>query len=190
MRTRKIIGRDLPGGAYIEIEAEFRTGGDLSPGFAISGSIWERRGTWSGRARKRNGRDIDAGGQVTEEILAVAPELAPIVKAHLSDPSGVPMHAVANGWYFYSGKAAAYERKMIAEGKDYGYGRMLETSDRERAARSLNIPAADLPEGLDEAGFKEFADSLAGVWAQQAADARQALDAMEDGDGVEDALGE
>lgn len=185
--TTKTIGRDLPNGAYIEIEAEFRTGGDLSPGFAISGSIWEKRGTWDGRARKRKGLDSDAGGQVTEEILAVAPELGPIVKAHLSDPSGVPMHAVANGWYFYSGKAAAYERQKVAEGKDYGYSRMLEESDHERAARALNIPAGDLPEGLDEAGFKEFADSLAGVWARQAADARAALDAMKDGDGVEGA---
>lgn len=185
--TRKTIGRDLPERGYVEIEAEERDGSDgLSPGFAITASIWEARGTWSGRTRKSNGRDIDAGGATHELILEVAPELAPIVSAHLADPDGTPMHAEANGWYFYSGKAAEYERAQIAAGKDYGYTRQLETSDHDRAARSLNIPSSDLPTGLDREGFAAFCRSLEATWAGQADSARAALAAMVDGEGVED----
>lgn len=184
--TRKTIGKDLPNGTYIEIEAVERDGSDgLSPGFAVTVSGWEKHGTWSGRACKRNGRHIDFGGADHDLILRVAPELAPLVTAHLSDPDGTPMHAEANGWYFYSGKAADYEREQIAAGKDYGYSRLLEKSDHERAAEALNISPEDLPTGLDREGFSAFCRSLADTWAAQAQAARAALAAMRDGDGVE-----
>ena len=183
----KVIGRDLPNGDYVEITAEERDdSGELSPGFAITLTGWEKRGTWSGRAAKRNGREPAYGGADHDTILAVAPELAPIVAAHLADPDGVPMHAEANGWYFYSGKASAYEREAVAAGRDYGYSRLLETSDHDRAARALSIPPADLPTGLDREGFAAFVASLAERWAGQASAARAALAAMIDGDGVED----
>ena len=184
--TKRTIGRDLPNGDYIEIQAEERDdSGTLSPGFSITLDGWEKRGTWSGRAAKRNGRDMTFGGCDHDTILRVAPELAPIVAAHLADQDGTPMHAEANGWYFYSGGAAAYERRMVAEGRDYGYSRNLEMSDHDRAARALNIPPADLPTGLDREGFARFVASLADRWAGQAQAARDALHAMHDGDGVE-----
>lgn len=182
----KTIGRDLPNGDYIEIHAEERDdSGTLSGGVAITALGWEKRGTWSGRAAKRNGRDAVYGGCVHEIILSVAPELAPIVAAHLADQDGTPMHAEANGWYFYSGGAAAYEREQIARGHDWEYSRLLETSDHDRAARALNIPPADLPTGLTREGFAEFVRSLAERWAGQADAARVALASMIDGDGVE-----
>jgi hypothetical protein len=184
--TTKTIGRDLPNGDYIEIEAEERDdSGTLSPGFAITLTGWEKRGTWSGRAAKRNGREAVYGGADHDTILAAAPELAPIVAAHLAGQDGTPMHAEANGWYFYSGKSSAYEREMVAAGKDYGYSRNLEMSDHDRAARALSIPPEDLPTGLDRDGFAAFVASLAERWAGQAQAAREALAAMVDGDGVE-----
>jgi len=138
--TRKTIGLSRPSGDYIEIEAEERDGSDgLSPGFAITASVWEARSNASGRARKRMGRDIDMGGAMHDLILKVAPKLAPLVTAHLADRDGTPMHAEADGWYFYSGKSAEYERRMIAEGKDYGYSRNLETSDHDRAALAAMV---------------------------------------------------
>lgn len=183
---RKTIGKDLPDGAYIEIEAELRDGSDgLSPGYAVTLLGWDRHGTWSGRACKRNGRDADFAGADHETILRVAPELAPLVTAHLADPDGTPMHAEANGWHFYSGASAEYERRMIAEGEDYGYSRNLETSDHDRAARALSISPDVLPAGLDREGFAAFVASLRETWAAQAQAARDALDAMIDGDGVE-----
>lgn len=189
--STKVIGRDLPNGDYIEIEIEAteRGGSDgLSAGFAVTCTGWEKRGTWSGRAAKRNGRECTYGGADHETILRAAPELAPLVVAHLADPDGTPMHAEANGWYFYSGKAADYERGMVTAGQDYGYSRELETPDRDRAARALHIPAEDLPTGLDREGFSAFVASLADRWQEQANAARAVLAQMIDGDGVEDGL--
>ena len=185
---RKTIGRDLADGSYIEINVELRgDDGQLSPGFSVTGDVWERRSNSSARKRAARGLDIDAGGQVVELIAEAAPELAPLLAVHLADPDGVPMHAKANGWYFYSGAAADYERRMIAKGQDYGYSRLLETSDHDRAARALHIPPADLPAGLDQEGFEEFCDQLAETtWATQAATAADILAALVDGDGVED----
>jgi hypothetical protein len=176
----KTIGRDLPNGDYIEIKAEERDGTDgLSAGFAITLTGWEKRGNWNGRAAKRNFRDAAYGGADHRTILAAAPELAPIVAAHLAAPDGTPMHAEANGWYFYSGDASAYERRN-------GVGTTIMMSDHDRAARTLHIPSADLPADLDRDGFAEFVRSLADRWAGQAAAARAALAAMIDADGVED----
>jgi hypothetical protein len=184
--TTKTIGRSLPNGDYVEVTAEERDdSGTLSPGFSITCTGWEKRGTWDGRAAKRNGREPVYGGADHELILRIFPKLAPLVSAHLADPDGTPMHAEANGWYFYSGKAAAYEREQVAAGRDYGYSRQLETSDHDRAARALNIPAADLPTGLDREEFAAFVAGLADTWAEQARAARETLAAMIDGDGVE-----
>ena len=183
--TTKTIGRDLADGSYIEIEAIERDGSDgFSAGFAITATGWDKRGGWSGRKRSRNAhgmpRDCDFCGQCHDLILAVAPELAPLVTAHLAGQDGTPMHAVANGWYFYSGAASAYERERYSAEHAARYG-----SDHDRAAQALNIPPADLPRGLDRERFTAFAASLADRWAAQAQAARDALAAMVDGDGVE-----
>jgi hypothetical protein len=45
-----------------------------------------------------------AGGCLHDEVLSVAPELAPLVDLHLSDDiTGEPMHAEANGYYWAAG---------------------------------------------------------------------------------------
>lgn len=181
MTERKIIGRDLLDGTYIEIEAEERDNSSrLSPGFAITLSGWERHGTWDGRACKRNGRDIDFGGADHDTILRVAPELAPLVTAHLADQDGTPMHAEANGWYLYSGAHVDYELRNYGQGYVDHRG-----SPHERAARSLHIDPSELPEGLDKGEFSAFCASLRGRWAAQAEAARAALAGMVDGEGVE-----
>lgn len=182
---RKTIGVNRPDGTYLEITAQERDGSDgLSPGFSITVEGWEKRGTHSGRVRARLGRDIDFGGADHDLILRVAPHLAPLVDVHLAAPDGTPMHAEANGWYFYSGKAAEYERTMVKHGRDYGYSKQLEVSDHDRAAQALGIDPADLPEGLDRDGFAEFVGSLAPRWAAQAEAARELLTKLVDGLGV------
>lgn len=96
------------------------------------------------------------------------------------------MHAKANGWYFYSGKAAAYERRQIAAGRDYGYSRLLESSDHDRAARALHIDPTDLPDDLaDREQFEAFVDSLTEAYAHQAAVARAVMSSLTDGERVE-----
>lgn len=179
--TTKTLARTLPNGDYIEATAELRdNSGTLSPGFSVTGSLWAKHPNAHGRTRKRMGLDSDVAGCIHGDILAAFPNLAPIVKMHLADPDGLPMHAKANGWYFYSGGASAYERAMIAKGRDYGYSRLLETSDHERAARALSIDPAELPTGLTRDQFEAFVDSLAQRYADDAAEARRVLESLPD----------
>lgn len=58
--------------------------------FAITADIYEKT--------ERGLRNV-GGGCCHDEILAVAPELAPFVRLHLSDYLGRPMYASANGFY-------------------------------------------------------------------------------------------
>ena len=85
------------------------------------------------------------------------------------------MHAKANGWYFYSGQAAAFEQDTLTRGKDYGYSRNLLVSDHTRAAQALHLEPEQLPRNLDEAGFEAFVDSLAFTYRKRARQARQLL---------------
>lgn len=125
--------------------------------------IYDAHGTWNGKARRDNGRDMDGGGAAHDEILRAFPKLAPIVAVHLSDPDGVPMHAVENGWYFYSGQASAYEREHY--GAEYA---ARQGGEMERAARALHLPVGDLPEAMDREAFAAFAESLRPMWREQA----------------------
>jgi hypothetical protein len=182
---KKIIGRDLPNGDYIEIQAWEGDGSDgLSAYFAVTCDGWEKRGTWSGRVAALHGRESTFGGSCHDLILSVAPELAPIVAVHLASLNGEPMHAVVNGWYFYSGECSTYERARVAAGENL-YSENLKMSDHDRAARALRLGPDELPTGLDKQGFADFAESLKDRWLRDAAAAREVMAAMVDWDGVE-----
>ena len=175
----KTISRTLPSGDYVEATLEVRhPGGTLSAGFSLTGAVWEQRGRMSGTTRHaRRPEDPDMAGQVTDHILQAFPHLAPFAAAHLADLDGTPMHAVANGWYFYSGKSSRYEREHYGD----AYVERMGT-DHDRAARALHIDPADLPTGLDEDGFHDFAASLVHTWAEQARAALAVFDSIEDGE--------
>ena len=175
------LHRTLPERAHLRITAQLRLNHpSLSDGFSVTADLWEARGNRSGRRRMNAGADIDSGGCLHDEILSYAPELEPVVDLHLADPDGRPMHAIANGWYFYSGRASAYERRQIAEGRDYGYSRLLEISDHDRAARALRVEPRELPEGLLEDDFIAFAESLRPRWKREAQEARALLERLAD----------
>lgn len=180
----KTVGRDMPNGDYIEIEAQLHGDeGTLSPGFSLTCLIWTKRGSRYGRSRKS--QDADGGGAQHDVILAVMPELAPLALAHLADPTGLPLHAVSNGWYFYSGAAAEYERRQITKSNDRGYSAGLLVSDHHRAARALHVDPSELPESLTKEGFTAFVASLVTLHQSQADAANAVLTALVDGDGVE-----
>lgn len=180
MSTRT-IGRDLPNGDYVEITATDHDGSG-HPYFAVTLLGWESRGERAphGRAVKASGAEATYAGADHDTILAVAPELAPLVTVHLATADGTPMHAVANGWHFYSGASARYEREHYGD----AYVARLGT-DHDRAARALHVMPVELPEGLDRDGFTAFAESLTSLWAAQAQEARGVLAAMIDGEGVQ-----
>lgn len=177
----KIANRDLPDRGYIEVTAQERDdSGTLSPGFSITASVWYASPRVSGRERARRGTDIDAGGADHDLIAQVFPDLQPIIDVHLADPQGVPMYAKANGWHFYSGAAADYEREQVERGYSW-YAKQLETSDHDRAARALRVSPEELPTGLDKEGFYAFIDSLTERYAADAAKAREVMASMTDG---------
>lgn len=175
------LERTAPNGDFYRIEAHEHVIGSQAPHFSVTGEVWKSRRNASGATRARLGRESDGGGCMHDEILAVAPELAPVVLVHLASADGLPIHAKANGWYFYSGKASAYERESIARGQDWGYARLLETSDHDRTARALHISPDVLPVGLDETAFHAFVDGLADTYAAQAQAARDVIASIENG---------
>lgn len=87
------LGKGYGGSCMIQVEAGLRyLNGNSSPYFSVCGTIY-----------RPEARGIDAGGQLHDEILKYWPELAPVMALHLSDESGVPMHAVQNAWYWLAG---------------------------------------------------------------------------------------
>ena len=80
------------------------------------------------------------------EVLKRYPDMADIVALHLSTPDGVPMHALANAWYWWS---------------DYdGRGVHLNTPERDRfdvLADHLRIDRADV-DALDLPTFRMAGD--------------------------------
>lgn len=60
--------------------------------FSITGDIYNA-------GKPRNDRNHIAGGCIHEDILKHFPEFKIFVDLHLSDYMGIPMHAIANGYY-------------------------------------------------------------------------------------------
>lgn len=175
--VQRVLVRDLPDRSRIHATLRVdQIDGNAHPHFSATAEVYEAHGTWSGAARSRNDREPDACGCVHEEILRAFPGAAPFVAMHLSDwPSGEPMHALANAWYFYSGGHVAYELRHY--GADYverhGTG-------RERAARTLRCTVEELPHDADKAEFREFVDEQRERWAREAQDAYALLVSMPD----------
>lgn len=172
---RRTLSRSLPNGDYIEVVAGLhQLDGNERPYWSVTCSVWEKRGsTLIGKRRHTRGCESDMGGPMHELIREAFPELEPVIAVHLADDLGVPMHAVANGWYFYSGQAREYEERHP---KSYLNPDRL--NDLERAARALHIPASELPAFMGKEKFEAFAEGLRPRWREQSDAARTVLEAM------------
>ena len=62
--------------------------------FSLTADIYEKTA--------RGWRDV-GGGCCHEHILSLRPDLAPFAALHLATCDGVPMHAIANAWYWFCG---------------------------------------------------------------------------------------
>jgi hypothetical protein len=93
---RKLISGEPYGeGKQVEltVRAELvKLGGNSYAHYSITGIVK--------KLDKRYRDPFITGGAIHEIILKHFPELAPIVKVHLSEPDGVPMHAEANARYW------------------------------------------------------------------------------------------
>jgi hypothetical protein len=61
----------------------------------------------------------DGGGCCHERILSLRPDLADFVALHLCDFTGIPMHAMGNGFYWFAGwKGGLLEKYHGGSGRD------------------------------------------------------------------------
>lgn len=160
------IWRNGPHGSHIVALIEYREDDPrgLSDGFSVTGELYERHGTWDGAAQKRNGREWDSGGCIHEVILSAFPGLKPLVDLHLSGADGAPMHAEANGWYWYS----SYDGKGTHGVRD---GR----TDYQVACDHLRVADGAIPTGLTREEFSAFVDAQRERWAKEAEHGRELI---------------
>lgn len=137
----------------------------LSPGFSVTGEVYVARSNASGASRQRMGRESDYSGAIGDELTRAFPQIAPIAALHLSDPDGAPMHAEANGWYWYS----SYDGKGTHLTGD-------DRSDYDVACQHLRMDA--IPGPQNKASFKALVDAQRERWAAEAAEAREILEAL------------
>jgi hypothetical protein len=169
------VRRAMPDRSFIVARVGLRyIEGDSSAYWTATADLYEPHGTWSGEARWRNEREFDGGGACHAEILRAFPHLAPIVRLHLADVDGLPMHAKTNGWYFYSGQASTYEREAEERGRPT-YANREGLSDHARAARALNISPDELPADLGGEEFGAFVDDLAERYERESREAYDLL---------------
>jgi hypothetical protein len=127
---------------------------------------------------------IHSAGCQHERVLEAFPELAPIVALHLADVrTGEPMHAQANGWYFYRASREDFPRGEY-EPTVYDHSldeRGLPHTDEGRrrycylsACRTLRVD--EIPAVSDEEAFSTFVDEQRERWAQEAAEANRLID--------------
>lgn len=136
--------------------------GNPAPYFTLTADIdeWDR-GKWH-----------EAGGGAAHSlILAQFPEFADLAALHLSDIEGVPMHALANGYYWYEGGSAPFGRWWPAE---LEYGRPVTAGQQiDIIARHLRItPCESLDlfnRSLTRAQFADYIEGCRPRWAREAA---------------------
>jgi hypothetical protein len=181
---RRTVIRDLPDRSRIVVHLELREDGDhgsLSPAFSVTADLFAPHGTHSGRSRHLRGREPDALGSLHDDVLAACPELAPLVALHLADPAtGEPMHAGANGLYFYraarglGGWTDQYGQAERAGLTAPEYARRLACS----ALRVEAIPLDDVAPCDLAAAFARFVDAQRPRWASEAQAGRALIQAL------------
>lgn len=165
-QIKKTLTGVMEDGSKIRAVFQLSDGSDgFSPGFSVTGEIWV---SWELDRNPDMRREPDVSGAIGDSVAATWPHLKDLVDLHLASPDGVPAHALTNGWHFYSGDSARYERRAIEQGHDYGYSRLLEKTDRDRAAEALAIAPADLPAGMNREEFTKFFEGLGVTYARRA----------------------
>lgn len=143
--ARKIYKRKVRDG-FLVVDAQLHQLGEQRPYFSVTGELWDSEGWYE------NGQDgrLRECGQLHERILQAFPKLAPVITLHLSDDTGAPMYAVADGWYWYQ-------------------------RDHETCARHLRVALEDLPEGLTEDEFTKYVETQRPRWQDEADAVRKVL---------------
>ncbi len=100
--------------------------------------------------RIKRGDPIVCCGVMHDEVLQHFPELADVVRLHLSSGEGLPMHAEANGWYWLAGCFDDGLGKRYHGGNQETYGRSLDC--REILSNHLRISARETSDMINTTG--------------------------------------
>ena len=167
--ARRVFERVLPDRRYVRASAKLeQIGGNARPHFSLTGEEWKSKRHYE--RNEENGREtgLYCLGAMGEQLVKWMPKLALIERLHLADDTGAPMHAVENGWYWYSDFDGAGVHSL-------GHGAFADLSPHGRAAHHLRVDPGELPEGLDKAEFIEYVETLRPRWQAEADQARAFL---------------
>lgn len=90
--ARTTRSKSLPDRYEIHADAKLYRLGEQAPYFSVTAELHN--------LRYRGDNRIESCGCLHEDVLKSFPELAPVVRVHLADEHGVPMHAYENGRYW------------------------------------------------------------------------------------------
>lgn len=192
---KRRLERAMPDGRYVIADLEMRTGDTgLSPAFSLTGEIWENHGHLTGVGRHR--RHVNSGGEwgeadcfgaLSEDLVRAFPKLKFFERMHLADPtSGEPMHAEANGWYWYQGSRHDLpEYNQYHGGNTTIYPHQLADRGVETREEYCYKVACDLlrvesiPEEIvTREQFAAFVDELRAGWRREAAEAQAFIESL------------
>ena len=154
--------RTMPDGRVYIAEAKLhQIGGNDRPYFYLTGEEWRSRRDVTRHRNSGSEAGLNCCGAMGETLARVFPSLAIIERLHLSDDTGAPMHAVDNGWYWYSD----YNGKGTHL---YPHNEpMYSMTPHQRAAHYLrvnNIP--DNNSSIEE--MREYVETLRDQWQAEA----------------------
>jgi hypothetical protein len=155
MKTKELKNVTVLGTEYRLIHAEYglRKLGDQPSYFSVTGEAWEKS------SRRRN---PDAHGCIHEMIAGVFPELRDLIALHLCDIDGRPMHALENGWFWFSdGNGDGTHLEPVHEP-------MFSMTPAQRAERYLRAAPGYFGGVTTEAEFKARMSPLTDQWRHQA----------------------
>lgn len=145
------------GDSFAVITASLSSLGDQAPHFSVQGETWTNEAAF--KAQRENA--MHSAGMLHDLVLELFPFLAPVVALHLADRYGVPMHAEANGWYWYSDNDGQGIHNLYSS----PYASL---TPHERAAAHLRVRPELLPLYLTRPAFSAFVDSLRPQWKLEA----------------------
>ena len=178
---RKLISGEPYGEAKqveLTVKAELiKLGGNSYAHYSITGTVK--------KLDKRYRDPIITCGAIHDTILKHFPELSPIVKVHLSEPDGVPMHAEANARYWCG--FSKYPDGRVMSPRD-SYGKITIETDADGIEWSPDTlashlqtdraTACELREGLKRGLPWDRVTAQLGLielWSKQAGAARKLL---------------
>jgi len=157
IKTETLERTTVDGQSYRRIEVHYglRAFEHQAPYFTVTADVWD--------TRYRAG-DPDSCGQNHEIISAAFPHLRDIIALHMSNIDGVPMHAIENGWYYFTD----FDGRGISMYGGPTSSKWYELSPVQRAEDYLRAPAGYFDDVRNKDEFVARIDELRPVWKAEA----------------------